>query len=220
MILPWRRIGTDIDPATGRAQLYMCPGVYVCICARVCVCVRVRTCVRVCERVCVYIYIYIYVHRLIYVWTDLVRPCARCNNTVHLMRTLHGSMWMNAESERLRRTHITPASPLPRPLPILRIEGDLLSLSLLAPAALEALLRLMYAPLMAPYREQRDSDVIELVLTIIRNILHAPDPTVCTCVCVCVCVCGCMCALVRTGVCCVCVCVCVVCIQRGYSLNA
>jgi hypothetical protein len=45
-------------------------------------------------------------------------------------------------------------------------------------AALVALLQLLHGPLSAHTRSERDKDLIELVLTIFRNVLSAPDPDV------------------------------------------
>eukprot|EP01147_Barroeca_monosierra_P000473 gene473-3804_t len=43
-------------------------------------------------------------------------------------------------------------------------------------AALRALLQLLYKPLTSEEQTEQDNTIIELVLTLIRNILHAPNP--------------------------------------------
>jgi hypothetical protein len=57
----------------------------------------------------------------------------------------------------------------------------MLHLTELTPAPLVSLLMLLRGPVAAESWSERDRDVLELVLTIFRNILAAPDPPVRVC---------------------------------------
>lgn len=45
-----------------------------------------------------------------------------------------------------------------------------------SPTALEALLKILYLPLTVEQRTSKQEDIIELVLLIVRNVLHVPNP--------------------------------------------
>ena len=73
--------------------------------------------------------------------------------------------------------HLVLDAPLFRPLDRRCIPIDRAHY-LTVEAPLLALLQLLRVPLSATLRSEKDKDIIELVLTILRNIIAAPDPGV------------------------------------------